>query len=61
MLRANDDVIDRNMNQLYEKSNEAHDGKSDRCGHGNFLEFCNLEIRISIVVLCSLFIRDKNN
>ena len=29
MLRASDDVIDWNMNQLYKKSNEVHDGKSD--------------------------------
>lgn len=60
MLRANDDVIDRNMNQLYEKSNEAHDGKSDRCGHGNFLELCNLGIRISFIFCLFVSIRDKN-
>ena len=60
MLRANDDVIDRNMNQLYEKSNEAHDGKSDRCGHGNFLELCNLGIRISFIFCLFASIRDKN-
>ena len=60
MLRANDDVIDRNMNQLYEKTNEAHDGKSDRCGHGNFLELCNLGIRISFIFCLFVSIRDKN-
>ena len=50
MLRANDDVIDRNMNQLYEKSNEAHDSESDCSGDSNLLKLCKLKIRISIVV-----------
>lgn len=26
------------MNQLHEEPNEAHDGKSDSCGHGDLLE-----------------------
>ena len=54
MLRANDDVIDRNMNQLYEKSNEAHDSESDCSGDSNLLKLCKLKIGISIVVNCNV-------
>ena len=34
------DVVDWNMDQLNEKSNEAHDAKADGSCHGDLLEFC---------------------
>ena len=33
------DVVDWDVDKFDEETNEAHDGKPDRCGHGNLLEF----------------------
>ena len=38
-LGAHDDVVDGNVDQLNEESDEAHDGESDGGGHGDFLKF----------------------
>lgn len=34
------DVVDGNVDEFDKEANESHDGKTDSCGHGNFLEFC---------------------
>lgn len=34
-----DDVVDRDVNEFDEETNETHDGKSNGCGHGDLLEF----------------------
>ena len=39
ILRSNDDVIDRNMDEFDKKSNESHNCKPNSCGNGNLLEF----------------------
>lgn len=33
------DVVDGDVDEFDEETDETHDGKPDRCGHGNFLEF----------------------
>lgn len=38
-LTTNNDVVDRDVNELDEETDETHDGKPNRCGHGNLLEF----------------------
>lgn len=38
-LTTNNDVVDGDVNEFDEEADEAHDGKPNRCGHGNFLEF----------------------
>ena len=37
-LRADDDVVDGNVDQLDEEPDEAHDGKADGGGDGDLLE-----------------------
>ena len=32
-------VVDGNVDQFDEETNEAHDSESKRCGHGNLLKF----------------------
>jgi hypothetical protein len=39
VLGSNDDVVDGDVDELNEKSNETHDGKANSCGHSNLLEF----------------------
>jgi len=36
-LRAHNNVVDGNVDELDEEANEAHDGKTYRCCHGNLL------------------------
>ena len=36
-LRADDDVVDGNVDELDEETNEAHDGESDGGGHRDLL------------------------
>lgn len=38
-----DDVVDGDVDEFDEEADEAHDGKPDRCGHGNFLELWRRE------------------
>lgn len=33
------DVVDGDVDEFDKESNEAHNGKSNRCCHGNLLEF----------------------
>ena len=40
-LRADDDVVDGDVDQLDEEPDEAHDGEADGCGHSDLLELCN--------------------
>ena len=37
-LRANDNVIDGNMDEFNEETNETHDGKADGSGHSDLLK-----------------------
>jgi hypothetical protein len=37
-LSSDNDVVDGNVDQLDEESDEAHDGETDGCGYGNLLE-----------------------
>ncbi len=39
MLRANDDVVDGDVNELDEEADEAHDRETDGRGNGDLLEF----------------------
>lgn len=34
------DVVDGDVNEFDEETNETHDSKPNRCSHGNLLEFC---------------------
>ena len=47
-INLHNNVVDRDVNQLDEKSNEAHDSKSNSSGHGNFLELCRKSKESSI-------------
>lgn len=38
------DVINGDVNEFNEKSNKAHDCKTNCCGDGNLLKFCNGKI-----------------
>ena len=38
-LRSNNDVIDGNVDEFDEKSDESHNGKSNRSSNGDLLEF----------------------
>lgn len=37
---ADDDVVDRNEDQLHEEADESHHHESDRCTERHFREFC---------------------
>lgn len=37
-LGANNDVVDGNMDEFNEETNETHDGETDGSGHRNLLE-----------------------
>ncbi len=39
-LRANNDVIDGNVDEFDEESNKAHDGKSNCGSNSDLLELC---------------------
>ena len=39
-LWADDDIVDGDVDQLDEESDEAHDGESDGGGDSDFLELC---------------------
>ena len=39
-LGSDDDVVDWDVDELDEESNESHDGESDRGGRGDLLVFC---------------------
>ena len=38
MLYSDNDVVDWDVNQFDEKSDEAHDSETDGCGDSNLLE-----------------------
>lgn len=38
-LATNNDIVDGDVDEFDEESNEAHDGKSNCCSHSNLLEF----------------------
>jgi len=48
LLRANNDVVDGNVNQLDEKSNESHDEEADRGGQSNLLELFGIRLGASL-------------
>lgn len=35
---SHNDVVDGDVNEFNEETNETHDGKPDSCGHGDLLE-----------------------
>ena len=37
-LNLHNDVVDGNVDQLNEETNETHDGESNGSGHGDLLE-----------------------
>ena len=39
-LRSNDDIVDGNVDEFNEESDEAHDRESNGGCNGNLLEFC---------------------
>lgn len=39
---TNNDVVDGDVDEFDKESNEAHDGKSNCCCHGNLLEFFSI-------------------
>ena len=39
-LRADDDVVDGDVDQLDEEADETHDAEADRGGDGDLLELC---------------------
>ncbi len=42
--RADNDVVDWDVDQFHEKTNEAHDGEANGCCNGDLLEFCKRKI-----------------
>ena len=47
MLWADYDVVDGDVNQLDEKSDETHDGESNGRGHGDLLELFPIRLGAS--------------
>ena len=45
---SDDDVVDGNVDQLDEKSNESHESKSDSCSDGNLLELLPVRLGASL-------------
>ena len=40
-LRADDDVVDGNVDQFDKEADESHDSETDSGGNGDLLELCN--------------------
>lgn len=58
-LGTYNDIVDGDVDKFHEKSNEAHDCKSDGCCHGDLLEFSSVRFCASFDetngVFCKLF------
>lgn len=39
-LRSHNDIVDRDVDQFDEESNESHDGEADGRGYGDLLKLC---------------------
>lgn len=48
-LYSHNDVVDGDVNQFDEETDETHDGEPDRRGHGDFLEFWKNRERSSML------------
>ena len=42
MASTHNNVVDRDMDELNEEADEAHDSEADAGGHGDLLELCNV-------------------
>lgn len=47
-LWTDNDIIDGNMNEFDEESNETHDAEADGCGNSNLLEFTSVRFRATL-------------
>jgi len=47
-LAANNDIVNRDVNKLDKKSNEAHDSKSNGSSYGNLLELLPIRFGASL-------------
>merc|ERR1711994_351131 len=47
-LSSHYDVVDRDVDELHEESNETHQGESDGCSNSNFLEFFPVRLGASL-------------